>query len=114
SAPTRMPRGQCWRAPAWRPRRERAWRIAVAWSRSAILQPGLGICRGLSSGHEDQVARILQPVRRAIEIRIDLLHREAGPRQKVLGLETIDAAHLESVDETFLATVGVGDVIDEL
>src|SRR5258708_35477401 len=70
--------------------------------------------RKLQSGYEDQLARVARAIRRAIEVRVDLVHDEAGPRQQVLGLETKDAAHLEGMDEALLTAVGVGDVVDEL
>jgi hypothetical protein len=44
--------------------------------------------RKLQSGYEDQLARVARAIRRAIEVRVDLVHDETGPRQQVLSLET--------------------------
>src|SRR5882724_10340238 len=65
-------------------------------------------------GHEDEVARVLGPVGGALEVRVDMVHNKAGPRQQVLRLETKDAAHTEWMDQAVLMAVGMGDVVDKL
>src|SRR5439155_11511290 len=71
-------------------------------------------CWSDQSRDEDELAGILRSVRCATEVGVDMLDREAGARQQVLGLESEDAPHLEAVDEALLAAVGMRHVIDKL
>ena len=64
--------------------------------------------------HKDQLSWILRSIQAFVIVSIYLLHFKPTAHQQMFGLKSIQVPHSKRMHQTFLTTIGVRDVVDEL